>query len=769
MFDVEALGTLYLGQLSKDGGPAPEPILLPSKDLTTHAVVVGMTGSGKTGLAVALLEEAALDGIPALVIDPKGDLANLALAFPDLAPGDFAPWVDPEEAARKGQTVDAAAQEAAKRWRDGLTASGQDLARVGRFRAAADVAVYTPGSSAGLPLAVLRSFEAPRGLEPEALAERVATTVSALLGLVGVDADPLRSREHLLLTQILTLAWAEERDLALADLVRAVQAPPFTQLGVLDLESFYPSKERFALVMSLNALLASPTAAAWTRGEPLDIARLFHTPEGRPRISVVSIAHLSDAERMFFVSTLLAEVVAWMRRQSGTSSLRALLFMDEIHGYFPPSAAPPSKGPMLTLLKQARAFGLGVVLATQNPVDLDYKGLANCGTWFVGRLQTERDKARLLDGLQAAAGGPDRAELDAMIAGLGSRVFLLHSVHAGAPRRFHTRQTLSYLRGPFTREQLGRLAAARPSAPASAPAAASPKAPSAPAGGGRPVCPVGLEEVYLGEGTRWRPHVYVKVRLHHVDARAGVDRWSDMELVAPLADTVDWAASTPAGPLRAAPAEGAWDPLPPAATRKQAAAEWKKAATSWLQQGQVLELRRAVGLVLEPGESEGAFRARVALAAREQRDAAVEALRAKMAPKLATLEERRRKAEARVEKEKAQAQAATVDTAISFGTTLFSALFGGRGSAVTKAASSARSATRTVRERGDIASAQDDLEAVEQAKAALAAEVEEGATEIAARFAPEAVVVETLRIAPRKADTLVERVALAWVGEDDAG
>src|SRR3990172_8052895 len=173
---------------------------------------------------------------------------------------------------------------------------------------------------------------------------------------------------------------------------------PFGKIGVVDLESFYPAAERTKLSMRLNNLLASPTFASWLEGEPLDVAEMLYTPAGKPRLAIVSIAHLDDAQRMFLVTILLNEGLAWIRTQPGTSSLRAILYMDEVFGFFPPSANPPSKTPMLTLLKQARAYGLGVVLATQNPVDLDYKGLGNAGTWFLGRLQTERDKLRVLYG-----------------------------------------------------------------------------------------------------------------------------------------------------------------------------------------------------------------------------------------------------------------------------------------------------------------------------------------------------------------------------------
>ena len=462
----EKLGVFYLGRPIdlETGETAPAPFLYDSRDLVTHGLCVGMTGSGKTGLCVSLLEEAALDGIPALVIDPKGDLANLLLTFPDLAPEDFRPWVEPEAARRAGVSVEEHAARQAELWRKGLAEWDQDGERIRRLREAADFTVYTPGSSAGVPVSVLASFAAPSpaaAADPELVRERVATTVSSLLGLVGVDADPVRSREHILLSLLVEHAWSAGRDLALAELIRLVQAPPVAEVGVMPLDtSFYPAKERFELAMALNSLLASPGFAAWLEGEPLDPGRLLYTPEGKPRVAIFSIAHLSDAERMFFVSLLLAQTVGWTRTLSGTGSLRALVYMDEVFGYLPPVAEPPSKRPLLTLLKQGRAFGVGVLLATQNPVDLDYKALSNMGTWFLGRLQTQRDKDRLLDGLEGAAGGAplDRAELDRTLSALGKRVFLMHDVHEPGPTPFHTRWAMSYLAGPLTRDQIRRLA-----------------------------------------------------------------------------------------------------------------------------------------------------------------------------------------------------------------------------------------------------------------------------------------------------------------------
>ncbi len=411
--DYEKLGLFYLGRPYdlETKSPRDGLLLYDSRDLVTHAVCVGMTGSGKTGLCIDLLEEAAIDGIPALAIDPKGDLGNLLLTFPGLSHDEFRPWIDEDEARRNGKTPEEWAASQAETWRKGLESWGQSRERIARLRAAVDVAIYTPGAQSGLPLSIVKSFAAPPPdfiEESDLMRERVATTATSLLGLLGIDADPIKSREHILLSTIIDACWRQGQDLDLARLIQLIQTPPVQRIGVLELEAFYPSDKRFELAMAVNNLLAAPGFSAWMEGEALDVQRLLYTPEGKPRLTILSIAHLNDAERMFFVSLLLNQVLGWMRQQPGTTSLRAIVYMDEIAGYLPPVANPASKAPMLTLLKQARAFGVGMVLATQNPVDLDYKALSNAGTWFIGRLQTERDQARVLDGLEGAmstAGG----------------------------------------------------------------------------------------------------------------------------------------------------------------------------------------------------------------------------------------------------------------------------------------------------------------------------------------------------------------------------
>ena len=369
MEGFEKLGALYLGRefdaVKKQ--PKENLLLYDSKDLLTHAVSVGMTGSGKTGLCIALLEEAAIDGIPSIIVDPKGDLSNLLLTFPELKTDDFMPWVSKEDANKKGLSLRDYAEKQAKLWEKGLADWGQDKARIQRLRDAADFTIYTPGSSAGIPVSILKSFETPPQVivnDSDLLREKINTTVTSLLNLLGIEADPLQSREHILLSTILDSAWKSGQNLDLTSFIQSIQSPPVSKIGVFDIESFFPAKDRFALAMKLNNLLAAPGFQAWLEGEPLDIDRFLFTPEGKPRVAVISIAHLSDAERMFFVSLLLTQLLGWMRTQSGTTSLRALFYMDEIYGYFPPVSNPPSKAPLMTLLKQARAFGLGIVLAT---------------------------------------------------------------------------------------------------------------------------------------------------------------------------------------------------------------------------------------------------------------------------------------------------------------------------------------------------------------------------------------------------------------------
>jgi hypothetical protein len=795
--DYEKLGAFYLGREfdPATGSLKDDLVLYDSKDLTTHAVCVGMTGSGKTGLCVSLLEEAAIDGVPAICIDPKGDLGNLMLTFPNLAPADFAPWVDAGEAARKGVDTAALAAETAESWKNGLAEWNQAPERIGRLRAAADVAIYTPGAETGLPLSMLRSFsptvgsgggQSPLGTVPDlsngALRDRVGTVVSGLLSLLGIEADPIGSREHILLANILEGAWRAGLSLDMTGLIQAVQKPAFDKLGAFDLETFFPAKDRLKLAMQINALIASPGFATWMQGEPLDAQRLLFTPEGKPRISIISIAHLNDAERMFVVTLVLNEVIAWMRNQSGTGSLRAILYMDEIFGFFPPTANPPSKQPMLTLLKQARAFGLGVVLATQNPVDLDYKGLANCGTWFIGRLQTERDKLRVIEGLKSAlAGAGEGADLEALMSNLTQRVFLMRNVHDDAPLLMKTRWALSYLRGPLTGPEISRVMAARKSAGTGSSASYPPSAPVAAAeSAARPAVGTGIPEYFLiptkGSGpVLYKPMVAGFSKLHFVDAKLALDEWQTTGWLAPLDDgasEASWEDAAHDTGLRArlatAPADGAeYAELPAPALRAASYAAWSKKLQSHLYETARANLLwcEAFKTASKAGEAEGDFRSRLTLAAREQRDAAVAELRKRWQAKLQQLQDQIRRADERREREKSQLTQQRMQTAVSIGSSILGALLGRKALSATnlnRVGSAARSATRMGHESQDVTRAEESIEVLQQRFTETQREVENEVARLETTLDPATISLRPVEVPARKSDIAVGEVALVW-------
>ena len=792
MQDYEKLGVFYLGKTyDLDSRQIRDDLLLyDAKDLTTHAVCVGMTGSGKTGLCLSLLEEAAIDGIPAICIDPKGDLGNLSLAFPNLLPEDFRPWIDPADATRAGLSPEDYSIKMAKVWKDGLAAWGQPQDRIKRFRDAVDISIYTPASNAGLPLTVLKSFSVPGPAilqNNEAMRERVASTASGLLALLGIDVDPLQSKEHILLSTILDRSWRAEKDVDLGGLIRLIQKPNFDKVGVMDLESFYPSKSRFAFAMTLNNLIASPGFQAWMEGEALDIQRLLYTPEGKPRLTIISIAHLGDSERMFFVTILLNEMVAWMRSQSGTSSLRAILYMDEIFGYFPPTANPPSKTPMLTLLKQGRAFGLGIVLATQNPVDLDYKGLSNAGTWFLGRLQTERDKARVLEGLEgasAAAGARfDRGKMEKILAGLGNRVFLLNNVHEDHPVVFQSRWALSYLRGPVNREEISRLMATKKALlpPSSGPVSANLGDDSA--GGMHPILPPGIDETFVVRQSRllggaklmYRPGILAATRVRFVQSAAGIDTLQDMTVFLPAVDKVsptmfdDADISTSAEPEQQehADADGGFASLPADLNRAKTFTELQNAMKDHVYKTQKLSVWKCAELkeTSKPGETEGDFRVRIAHGVKEQRDRAVEKLRLNYGPKLRTVQEQLRKAMQRVEKEKLQSKNQSTQVLVSVGTSILGAVFGRKltsASNIGHIASGVRSAGRMGTAQQDVTLAEESVEAIQSRYDDLNKQFADEATAMLDGATAEKLKLDEVTIAPKKSDVTINKFVLCW-------
>jgi len=831
----------YLGRLYDPARktPADQPLRYDPADLTTHAVVAGMTGSGKTGLCITLLEEAALQGIPALVIDPKGDLTNLLLHFPTLAPQDFQPWIDPEMARRAGKSLDQAANEAALAWRDGLQKWGIGPERLQALQNAAQFAIYTPGSDAGIPVSVLSSLAAPDltwaadGTSAptwdgnrETLREKISSTVTALLGLVGLDdVDPLSSREHILLANIFEDAWRGGKGLDLAELILQTQNPPFDKLGAFPVETFFPAKERTKLAMQLNNILAAPAFETWREGQPLDIEALLFMPDGRPRHSIFYLAHLSDGERMFFVTLLLAAVEAWMRAQSGAGGLRAILYMDELFGYLPPGANPPSKKPLLRLLKQGRAFGLGLLLATQNPVDLDYKALSNAGAWFIGKLQTEQDKNRLLDGLESAAGGLPRAVFDKLISSLGKRVFLLHNVHAKQPVLFQSRWAMNFLPGPLTRTHipaLNELAGAAGEAgwaagvdsvsrtatspqvppgsdsPEPAPAAAAFSVPqpspstSLPGSLTRPPVPAGVGEYFLpanlslteamyaaGEslpdamlnGVLYRPALLASARVRFLDRKYGVDT---EVLRAALVETPDrrgvvrWEehffADFPADKVEATPAPQArFEALDAPLTDARQVTALQRDFADFLYRSVSVKARanEALKVYAGPDVSQAEFMKACAETARAGRDAEVEKARARYERQARTLQDRLEREQRELREDEAELSHRKVE---EWGTHAENALgVLGRNRNRRTLSTSLTKRRMTEQAKAEVEESLDAIAGYEGQLKALQAEQEAALAEINDRWGGLVNDETEITVAPKKTDIFVERFGVAWM------
>ena len=807
--DFEKLGAFYLGReySLKDPKLLDRLVMYDSRDLTTHAVCIGMTGSGKTGLCVGLLEEAAIDGVPAIIIDPKGDITNRLLMFPDLTPAEFAPWINPDDARRKGITEEAYAAQQAESWRTGLASWGQDGGRVRALRDAVDLVIYTPGSDAGVPVSVLHSFAAPAlswETDAEMLREKISGTVTALLGLIGVDADPLRSREHILLSSLFEHFWRGGKDLDLVTLIQAIQNPPLRQVGAFDIETFFPAKDRVPLAMRLNNLIAAPSFQSWMNGQPLDIPGFLSTREGKPRHAIFYLAHLNDAERMFFVTLLLHQVLSWVRAQTGTTSLRAFLYMDEVFGFFPPVANPPSKQPMITLLKQARAFGLGVVLTTQNPVDLDYKGLSNTGTWFIGRLQTAQDRDRVLDGLEGAVAGKgsafSRGALSDTLSSLDNRVFLLHNVHESAPVVFQTRWAMSYLRGPLSREQVRVLMRERRSdlpvssgaAPRPAAAVPFPGDPAVDASTLPPALSPDLPQRYLpvrisreaaeprvagtqpGTSTSsilvYVPAVWAAGRIHYESPKLKQDAEREFGLIAPFAPggNVAWESTLPwsgtPGEFSSSPAPDARFLVAPETSRalKKFLSE-KQNLISYLIRSQELKLRSCpvVQLTSRPDEPGNEFLLRVRLAARERRDAEVEALRKRYEGRIGTLEDRLRKTEMTADRKQADAEARKREAMLSVGESVIGVLLGRKsirsGSAAASKYRQSTSAGMSARE------AEENARTLTEEIQELKGELDKESSVITARWEKAVEEIGEVAVQPKKTGIDITSFVLAWV------
>jgi Helicase HerA, central domain len=784
-------------------------------DLTTHAVVTGMTGSGKTGLCIALLEEAALQGIPAIIIDPKGDLTNLLLHFPNLAPQDFQPWIDADVARRAGKSLEQVSTDASTAWREGLQEWGIPQERILALKNAAQFAIFTPGSDAGIPVSVLSSLTAPEipwQENREVLREKITSTVTALLGLVGyTDIDPLRSREHILLANIFEAAWSQGKDVELAELILQTQTPPFEKLGAFPVETFFPAKDRMELAMVLNNILAAPAFETWREGQSLNIGAMLYSADNRPRHNIFYLAHLSDPERMFFVTLLLSAVETWMRTQSGSSSLRALLYMDEIYGYLPPQRNPPSKQPLLRMLKSARAFGLGLLLATQNPVDVDYKALSNAGTWFIGKLQTEQDKNRLLDGLESAGGGISRIVFDKLISSLGKRVFVLHNIHARQPELLQTRTTMNFLAGPLTRNQIPALnklvnaananqtqptiAPVMESASASRPVASQSQPPTAriQTSSTKPPVPAWIREYFLPQnyslpeafsaaqktmpaevmidGVIYRPTLLASAEVHVLDRKHGVDseltraalvktpdkrgavRWEDYPLSGSVLESID------TSPVPSARFSSIDAPL----NDVKLMTALQKDFTDWVFRNSSVKARvnQALKVFAGPDISQAEFMKACAEAARDARDAEIAKKTATMDRQLKTLEDKLAREERELREDEAELSNRKVEEA---GTHLenLTGLFGGRRKA-SRLSSSLTKRRMTEQAKADVEESVDAIEQFKQQIADGAKRRQETIAEINDRWGGVVNEITEVTIAPKKTDVFVKLFGVAWM------
>lgn len=808
MNNFDKLGIFYLGkEYDRENKTTKEiPVIYKSKDLTTHAVIIGMTGSGKTGLGIGILEEAIIDNIPIIAIDPKGDLGNLCLTFPKLSKEDFVPWMNLHEAQSKGYSIDEYASIQAENWGKGLSESGQDRERIQRLRDAADITIYTPGSSAGVGVVVLKSFEAPSDIiknDADAYTERIGSATTSLLALIGLSVDPFTSREHALISNILKSYWDENKDIDLSQLIAAIQAPPFKKIGVMDVEGFYPPKERFSLAMRLNNLLASPHFTAWSEGESLDVNKFLYDGEGKPQVSIFSISHLSENERMFFVTMLLSEISSWVRSQPGTGSLKALLYIDEVFGYIPPTANPPSKLPLMTLLKQARASGLGIVLATQNPVDLDYKALSNTGTWFIGRLQTERDKERVLAGLEGAAfeGQFDKKQTEQILAGLGQRIFYLHTIHRDEPAIFRTRTTLSYLAGPLTREHISSLNLQHSKKQAGKDLVGALQkevqdetvekemqnervasdedivSKTAP-----PSLPSEIKQVYLPAANNvsgnavYAPYIIGIADVLYNSSKHKVSTSKTYKLATPLkkgAIALDWNEAElidiDMDQLMQTPVSGMhFADLPESAFEPKNYGGWKKLFIQYIRTSVRLKVfsSAAYKIVADPDEDERDFKIRMRDAMHEKRDEEMEKLKIKYASKLSTLQDKKVRAEQTLEKRSAMANQKKVEAAVSAGTALISALLGTKkmtSTSISKMGTAVKSTGRAVTSGQSTVQAQESLQAAENKIQELEAELEERLKRIRSDFELNEEELNSFEIRALSENIAVHLVALAWI------
>ena len=768
----EKMGLFYLGKDSSDD----ELTLYKSKHLTTHAAIIGMTGSGKTGLGIGLIEEAAIDNIPAIIIDPKGDMGNLCLAFENYNAKDFEPWIDPINASNKNKTIPQMAQETASMWKDGTKSFHQDISRVAKF-ANVQKTIYTPGSSAGISINVLGNFDAPSAEileDSDTFSSLINATVSSLLSLISIQADPISSKEHLLLSNIFYHFWSQNISLSLESIIGHIASPPFEKIGMLQLKTFYSQKDRMKLAMLFNNVISSVTFSSWIQGEPLDIQNMLYDENGKAKISIFSIAHLDDSQRMFFVTILLNAYISWMRRQRGSSTLKSILYMDEIFGFFPPQANPPSKEPMLLLLKQARAFGTGVILSTQNPVDLDYKGLSNIGTWFIGKLQTKQDIAKVIDGI-AAKSTQSKKELIQTISTLKGRHFFIKNVHTEQTKEFYTRWVLSYLKGPMTKDDIKLLMqdkkelCIKKEEPTINKQSTSSTI--------KPMLSSSIKEYYndtnINSNSEFYPYIYAKAKLRFYNQKRGIDTLDELYYKVELDErnssiNYEDAYNEKLENISTSKISNAsYSTLPSFISEAKSLKDLQKQLSNYLYDTKRIELYSCRSLKLESSldESYRDFVVQIDDELKQRREDAIEKLQDKYEIKYDRLEDKLRKLDIKLQKEQSDVSAKTTDTIIGIGTTILGALFGKKlfsSSTISKGASTLRKGKRVLKEKNDVKNTEILIQDVQEDIEQLEIDLNEKIQEIQDDLQSENYEIKTIQIKPRRSDISVDDIALLW-------
>ncbi len=768
----EKMGLFYLGKDASDD----DLTLYKSKHLTTHAAIIGMTGSGKTGLGIDLIEEAAIDNIPAIIIDPKGDMSNLCLAFPNMNEQDFEPWIDPSEAANKNKTISQMAKDTAKMWKEGIESFSQDLSRVQKF-ANVEKTIYTPGSSAGVGVNILGSFNVPSAEildDADTFSALINTTVSSLLSLVSIEADPVSSKEHLLLSNIFHHYWIQGVSLSLENLIGYIATPPFEKIGMLQLKSFYPQKDRMKLAMLFNNVISSVTFSSWIKGEPLDIQNMMYDENGKAKISIFSIAHLNDSQRMFFVTILLNAYISWMRRQRGSSSLKAILYMDEIFGFFPPTSNPPSKQPMLLLLKQARAFGTGVILSTQNPVDIDYKGLSNIGTWFIGKLQTKQDIAKVLDGI-AAKSSISKKELSQKISTLKGRHFFLKNVHSDQTSEFYTRWVLSYLKGPMTKDDIRSLMKNKKQDIQESKINTTTKTNTKIET--KPLISENIKQYYndtnINAQTPFYPYLYGVAKLRFYNQKRGIDTLEELYYKLELDEsqtTINWEDAYEEEILNISTkpsANASYSALPAFITQERSLKPFIKKLNDYLYGSKRIELFVCKELKLEStlDQNKRDFLVEIDDILKEKRELLIEKLKNKYQTKYDRYEDKLKRLEIKLQKEQSDVSSKTTDTIIGIGITVLGALFGKKtfsSSTISKGASALKKGKSVLKERNDVKNTESLILDIQQDIEQLELDLQNEIEKIQDQYQSENYEIKSIFIKPRRSDISIEDMALLW-------